>query len=530
MISVIKKFNNSEHLFLYCSIFVFLIFLITRLPYYIYYPIHSLTTDSASYSAIALKIIDGKAPLLDMRTPGYPLFISLIWIFTKNFTIVFLIQSLLTLFTSIIFLRALILFCRSLAILFTIAISVFISSSYYLLPEISLLSELLFVVFLMLNCSLLIFALKKGKIIFWLLYSASFAFLVLIRPIAMFIVPGFLLIIIFFIFNKYELKYYFALLAPAVLILFSLSLYNYFTIKKFTTSPISDLYIAGVTVLFMEESPEYPDKVNAAIKKTLDPISTKDKLYIKNSFDLSKFFRIYNDNIFQTWVLVDNLMEEDTTWTYMDIQPILKVISMDALKRRPDIYTKIVINNLYQSFNNISSTFNFYDEIPVSYWKNIVDKKFIKELEDKEWNQFYSGWEAPEEVKNLFLFQRECQLNLNYVENNSAEGINLKDTFLKRVYIFYEKVYNYLFRNILWMLIFFASFFLSIYEIIRTKFKDIYCFIPGVFSVIAISNALVVSLFGTAIVRYTYVVEFVIYLSLPFLILLIKRLHKTYPL
>ena len=523
MYSAFRKFNNSRYLFLYCSLLVFVVFIMTRLPYYIYYPIHSLSTDSASYSAIVLKIIKGQAPLLDMRTPGYPLFLSLIWSFTKNITTVFLIQSLLTLVTSLFFLRALFLFRKSLGILFAVAISVFISSSFYLVLEFSLLSELLFVIFLILNCSLLIFSLKRNKIIFWILYSASFGFLVYIRPVALFVVPGFLMIIIFFFFNKYGLKYYSALVVPAALMLFGLSLYNYFTLNKFTISPAGDLNFAGVIVLFMEESPDYPDKVNAAIKKTLDSISTKDREYLMNSFDLSKFNRIYNDNFFKTWVLVDNMMEEDPTLTYMDIQPYLRVISRDALQKHPGIYAKIVFNNLYRTFMNIRSTMNFYDEMSKTYKRNVVDKQFIKELDDGEWRQFYSGKEAAEEVKNLYLPQMESQLNINSVENKSGEGINLKDTFLKRVYIFYEQAYNFLFRNIIWMIIFIASFFLSIYEIIKTRFKDVDCFIPGVFSVILISNAFLVSLFGTAIIRYTYTVGFIIYLSLPFLILLIKK-------
>ncbi len=63
----------------YFCIFIYLfVFTFTRFSYFIYYSIPVLSYDSASYCAVALNILDGKFPVLDIRNPGYPMFLSLI--------------------------------------------------------------------------------------------------------------------------------------------------------------------------------------------------------------------------------------------------------------------------------------------------------------------------------------------------------------------------------------------------------------------------------------------------------------------
>jgi len=527
MINFLKKINSSQNIFLYSSLLIVITFLITRLPFYIYYPIYSLSSDSASYCAVALKILNGHAPLFDMRTPAYPLFLSFIWIFNKSFLSVTVIQSLLTLISSLFFLWSLSQSYKSLTLYFAIAISIFMSSAACLVFDLAILTESLFVNILMINSSLLVLSLKRNKTRLWVLYSTSIALLILLRPVGMFLIPIIFIIFIFFLFNKYKLKNYISIIIPILIILLILCTYNYNTLKEFTITPQGELNFAGLTMLYIETSPEYPENVNRAIKNTIDAIPRKDKSYVRDSYGLAKIFNILENNFFRNWILVDNLIKEDSSFTYMKIQPILRQISTDAFKKHPDIYTKIFISNFYAFSMNVTKSVSSYDELIPGYKKNVLEKQYIKELEGNEWRQFYSEKNSKNEVINLYIEQITEQINMDYIEYNSDGTIKFKDSFLKQTHIFYEKISNLLFRNILWVIVYFIVFLLSIYRVFESKFRNVDYFIPFIFSVMFISKTIFISLLSISLSRYSYTAEFIIYLSLPFLILLLKNSRKN---
>lgn len=518
----VNNIKNSEKNFLYGSIIIIAVFLLTRLQYYLYYPIVDISADSASYCAVAIKLMNFSPPLLDMRTPGYPLFLSLVWFISKNFIVTYFFQSLMTLSAAIFLYRTFCKYYDSFAVYFAIAISVFISSSFCLVLEFSLLSESLFVCFLLISSSFLIRSIMENSASDWTLFSFSVVTLIYIRPVALFFIPVIFIILIYFFINKYSIKFYLSIVIPLSVFIIVLCTYNYFTLNKFTVSPAGDLSFFACTILFMEESPDYPPEINSAIKTTLDSIPKKEKAYVRDPKELSKLNRIFNDNLFRSWRFVGFVMKENNQLTYMDIHPYLVKITRDAIKRNPEIYARIIISNIYQFIGNISDKLFLYSNLERSYKRIYLDKYYIEMLEDDWWEQFYSDKTSAGEVIDLYNMQFTKFGDFKYVRYEGGSVI-LEDNLLKQIYIYIERFNNFVFRNMIWLLFFLITFIYSSFRVIKSKFKDPVSFIAFIFCAIFIANALFISILGTAITRYSYTVEFVIYLSLPLFIHLIKK-------
>ncbi|MDQ3193513.1 MAG: hypothetical protein M3P82_00800 [Bacteroidota bacterium] len=520
------KISGSKNIFLYSTLLVLLVFIITRVQYFLYYPVLVLSSDSASYCAAAFDIMDFHSPVFDIRTPGYPLILSLVWMLSKTVYVLALAQSLFTLAVSIFFLWVIDQIYRSLTFLSAISLSVFISSSYYLILEVSLLTEGIFVSTLLLSSGLLMLALKKNQICCWALYSASVALIILIRPAGLFLIGVMAVIFIFFWLNKYKFKFYLSLVLPFAAIIFSLCMYNYMTLRLFTITPFGEANLSGVTLLFMEPSPEYPQLVNDAIKNTLDSVPRSDINYVRNSSGISKLYYTFNDNFYRQVSLTENLMKADSALNFVAIQPIIRKISIDAIKNNPKIYAKFVMSNFLFFFYNVKVDMNYYEELSGILQKTYVEKKYIRELETGKWRQISSDKTDNEKIRLFFTEETLKQNDLEYVEISEAGGIELKPTFLKSLYEGYESVYNFLFRNFLWLILFGAVFIISIIKLIKSRFRDVDAFIPFLFCIIYITKAILVSLVEVSLTRYSFTVEYAVYFSLPFLVLLLKSKTK----
>ena len=143
------------------------------------------------------------------------------------------------------------------------------------------------------------------------------------------------------------------------------------------------------------------------------------------------------------------------------------------------------------------------------------------------WRQISSDKTDNEKIRLFFTEETLKQNDLEYVEISEAGGIELKPTFLKSLYEGYESVYNFLFRNFLWLILFGAVFIISIIKLIKSRFRDVDAFIPFLFCIIYITKAILVSLVEVSLTRYSFTVEYAVYFSLPFLVLLLKSKTKS---
>ncbi len=512
--------------FFYSCLLVSVVFLITRLPYYIHYPVFIISNDTASYIAAALQILENSWPMFDIRTPGYPFFIAAMLMLSHDLIYLSLAQSIVTYLSSIFFLFIAYRYYPKRIIYFAIAICGFISSVYYIVLEMSILTEGIFTSTLLIAGGVLILAVKSEKVIPWVVFSILAAILIYIRPAGLFIVALVVPLVIFFIVNKYPYKFYAGLIAPFSLIIGMLCLYNYQTLGKFTITPFGEANLAGVTVLFMEPSESYPEFVNIAIQTTLDSIPRSEKNIVRKSYNPKRLFTAFMDNFHMQMHLVNNMKKSDSTFTYLKAQPFLRQISIDAIRKHPDIYAKFFLCNFYYFFTNIGRSVEYSSQLERKYEQVYVDSIYIKPLNSSNWNQISDNKEVLEKVKLLFLQKMSDKESLTGIRTDSEGNINLDDTYLLRLYDLWNSLYEFLFRNFLWLISFGLMLYYSIMILIRTRFTDKDAFIALTFCLIFIFKALLVSIVESSLERYSYTVEFVLYMSLPFVLILFAKLKE----
>ncbi|HMS64798.1 MAG TPA: hypothetical protein PKD83_06025 [Ignavibacteria bacterium] len=517
---------NPERVLRICYLLITGVLIITRLPFYLYYPVTGITFDSASYCAVAFDLMDLNIPSFEIRTPGYPVFLSLVWLFSKSFYAVSLLQSVFTLFTSLFFLRTVFRYYPSYIIYFTISLIIFISSSYFLLFETALLTEGLFVNLLLLNNAFLISALKKNTVSSWIIFSVSIAVTNLVRPAGLFLISLIVILTFYFIIKKYNYRLFAALILPATVLLLSLCLYNFVTLRSFTLTPFGEANLSGVTITFMEKSDEYPEIVNNAIDEVLKTVPKKDIPYVKNSFGVTKLYDVFLFNYDKVIEFVAAIKRQDSNMTYTDIQPLIRKVYLDAIKNHPDIYLKFVAVNFMQFFRNIGKDLNYFDAITKSYGRIFLERKYVNRLEKGGWQQVSSDETDYLKIRDLYIEEINKNIPGDNVTVTDTNKVVLKQTYAKSFNETYEKIYNLLFRNIIWLVLFAITFLLCVYRLLKSKLSDIDALIFFFMGVMFISKALMVSLVECSLERYSYTVEFVSYFSLPFLIILLKNPSK----
>lgn len=516
-------FSDPEKIFKYSLLLFTIVFLFTRLQYFLLYPVLVLSSDSASYCAVALDLLNSDTPVFDIRTPAYPVFLFLIWLFSKSFFAVALIQSLFTLITGYIFLFIISKTYSRYTFLFSLMLCINISSSYFLVLEKALLTEGIFVNFLIVNAGLLIYALRKNLTSAWALYSVSIALLILIRPAALFLFGVLAILVLFFIVNRYKLKYYVSLILPLSVIIFGLCSYNYYTLRLFTITPFGEANLSGVTILFMEPSDEYPEIVNEAINNTLDSIPRTQKNYIRNSWGISELYHTFNENFYRQVNFTESLMRLDPALNFVAIQPIMRMVSVDAIKKSPRSYLKFVMCNFMFFFNNQRITMNYYDQMATVFTRTVIDQKYLKELTSGRWRMISSDLSDNEKVADFFGEEIAAQKTLKNVNVNSEGSVEIDDSVYRSIYELSEIIYNTVFRNFLWIILYFVVFGLSIFKLYKSRFKNAEALIPFLLCMTFIFKAVLVSLVEVSLARYSYTVEFVYYFSLPFLLIMLTN-------
>lgn len=500
--------------------------LLTRLPFFLYYSVISISFDTASYCAVALNITEGNLPAFEIRTPGYPLLLAMIWFFSKNLMLVAFIQSLFTIAVSIFFLYVVNKVYGRYLFQFAAAIAIYVTSSYFILFESAILAESLFVNFLLLITALLILAVKETKAVYWFYLSSATGILLYLRPAGLFLIP--ILIIVLLYFHKKKLKhvYYLNLILPAAFFILALCIYNKVTVDSFSMSPFGNINLPGATITFMEKSPDYPEFVNQIIDTVSNGLPSKDRKYVRESFGFTKLYDIFLNNFYAVIVLTDKLIKHDSTGGFISVIPYLKEISFDAVKKHPDIYAKFFISNFVQYFRNISKSFELRPKYEGVYKSIALDRRHLTALEKGGWQQVSTNESDYAKIADLYRQNEFRTAYLEYFEKIDNDKVNLKNTFLFSIYEIYEKIYNLLFRNYFWIISGIAVFIYSIIRIFKSSFTDDDAFIYFLLGLMYGLKAVMVSLVESSLERYSFPVEFVLYLSIPFLLIFILKSKK----
>ncbi|MBF0320040.1 MAG: glycosyltransferase family 39 protein [Nitrospirae bacterium] len=530
-VSRLAAFGNRYRLVLLFAI-VALPFLLVRLPFYLYYPMVSLTPDSWTYARPAYQILNGTLPQFDHRTPGYPLFIALLFKLFRhpsNLTIV-LSQGALSLSSLLFLVYAIYKKYPEAALYAAVAIAGYATSVTFLWYESNYMTESLYVSFLVLFFAFVIISLHSKKALPWTVTSFIVGYIIWIRPAGIFILLVAAMVAAFLIKNRYPRRTIAALIVPCAMMLVVLAGYNRFTIGSFTLSPFGAHNLFSLTIPFMEPDERFSADINRAITEYVNTrVSEEIKRTVRASWDIEAlhdaFITAYEYNLAITFDFLRSVKTPNATPStpMMGLYPALNDIAMAQIKRHPLIYLKFFsvmavyyLTNVRRDEAGIEGGANIYKiTIPFaaqaikayhnttnSAEEDTVDKAAIEFTLNEYLRPF------PPEMKNVYWFISTGG------DNSTTEVLYVKDvkTPLMAAGIAYQRYHRMVFRNILWTAVYFMVLAYGVFVLFRRKYMDTGAFIVVILCACPLFSALVTSAVTTALVRYSYPTEICYYL------------------
>lgn len=521
--------NLKKNKLLYISFFIFVLFFcITRLPFFLYDSIYLLSPDYQHYYMIVDQINKGFMPTFNIRTPGYPLFLALMFIFFKSNLAVIVAQNLLTLFCSLYFIFAVSKTVsrkfKYLPVLAAVGLGAFVSLSVHLCLDTALATESLYINMIIVFFGSLFLALFKHNRRYWILSGFSMAMVILIRPSGLFLVPLFLAIVVFALINAYPKKIILIFSASFTVPLLLLCLYNYFSIGSFSISTFTEHALISFTSPFLEKDPFYSTEANLAIEKSLNRLSPHKKNIIKNSWNTRQLgfilHRHYNRNrriIFQT---LKSLEDEDTDNLYMKWRPVLKEIALDAIFKKPLIYAKFLYANIVQYFFK-KRNIHFYNRLQERYRSTLLLKqrylRFYKYRAGDSLRLYYKN-DYIQTIKTEFvrdLLKEYWKLkSLTDHQRERVKNKILKLHFLQKLHRDFLKVHQFLFHNKFWIFFFFAAFITSCIRLFTTRLRHRGTFLFFLLTAAALLHGVIISMSSFSDARLSYPLDFIYYFSL----------------
>jgi hypothetical protein len=486
------------------------------------------------------QIQKGFWPMFTIRTPGYPLFLWFIFAICKKNIALAVAQNLLSLLVPLFFIFVCFRIsrknCRWLPILTAIALGAFVSSGVHLVYDTTMMTDSLGTNSLLFAFALLMMGIydRSRFSLFWA--SLAMAVVILIRPAGIFLIAIYLLVILFlFIHRQHYVKksiLFFAL--PFFLILLLFALYNSFTIKTFAISTFSEHALISYTSMFLEKDDSFSPTVNAIIEKIQARMTTEEHKTLAQSWDLTAispiFFKYYNNN--RIFITLEFLAYEknDEYNLYLKWRPIWKRMALHAIFKHPDIYLKLFLANMRAYFYLNCQDMNFcgiltqarkklpakvysiagFADPQVSFNRRFNIKNYALTLNDD------FAKDLLKEYYPVYAWQKK------YSAPPPLARFQLKNSFWQRGYQGFQKLIRSFFRNVIWTILFLIVAVFTFIRLIRTRFHHRGAFVFFLLAVSAILNAVMACMSVPAIVRYSYPLEFVLYLSAAFLPLIIR--------
>ncbi|KJU87271.1 membrane protein [Candidatus Magnetobacterium bavaricum] len=527
------------------SLVVIVPFLVTRLPFYLYYPMVTLTPDSWTYSRPAFNILEGVLPQFDHRTPGYPLFIALVFkLFTGTNLSLVMAQTLLCLgaMLSFVYVTYKYLGIRT-ALYAALALTAASNTITFVWSETTYMTESLYISFLIISLTCLIRALYSKNALCWVVTSLAMGYTVWIRPSGLFLILPMSLITAYIIKNPYPGRMWLAFVTPFALMMLSLATYNLYTIGSFTLSPFGANNIFAVTMPFMETSKTLPPRVSKAFTDSVQlrvPPNVRD--IINNSWDIKElhdaFFAVYPQNLAVTLELKNILPPPPGVATpLMGLYPYMNDIARTSIKAHPLLYAKFVgvmflyyFLNVTQDEAGLTAKEDIYNPITRYNIYTLISHYNTMKAATTDQNaaiirQTLNEYAAPFPPQRPFYAM---------ILGKQGTGVKVelllirpKETGFQTLSTSYLRYHKLLFKNILWVLLYLLAFFYGIYALCKGRFSDAPALIAVIIGSMPVLSAVLGSLVSVSYIRYSYAAEFCYYLTVALLpTLLLNKTHR----
>jgi len=508
----------------------FVVFLITRLPYFLYYGSTIMNPDSSGYFMIVDQMNQGFWPNLSIRTIGYPLFLKVVYLLFSTSFGVAVSQHSITLISRLFFIFAMArAFPRRpfLPIAVSLGLAGQAAISWHVLADSSYMTDSLFVSAIVMTLGLLVMGLagrKKGHF-FWASFSAAIT--VLIRPAGLFLVPILALAIVFIIRNKFGRGALTAAVLPCAAVLLAQMAYNALVIRSFTLSGFSEHALISLTSTFLEPDASYGPTANLAIERCRAAFKTRDRRVLKTSLDPWKinrvFSRYYESNRSRITSIFLAAEPPEKYNLYIEWRPLWRRMSRDALRKHPGTALKYIYSNLYRVFvRNLWIQVDLYQSFRLHCLDDLPKLKMAREFGEphsgfsRRFNtQAYASTLTPDGFARSMLPELYGPDGLPRVLRSapSKRGEGYAVYWPERLHQRLISAHTVLLRNPGWTLACLVAWLFSFARVIRTGIRQ-----PGAFTLFSLTSAALLYGFAVAVLalpylRYTYALEFVYYLS-----------------
>jgi len=479
-------FFKNHYKLIGAFLMLILAFMISRLPFFIYFPIVGFHSDTAVYFAAVEGLLYGELPKFGTVPPLYPLFLWFVGLLSDNMLIYAYVQTFFSLCSGLFFLYISYKHMPKLCIPFAMALSVFFMTSHSLVFDSLLTSESLYVSILICLCALFLHALYTSKKWAWILFSVFLSLPFLIRPTGLFFLMFLFAICLYFFYTKVKRVYYFYFLLPFCAVFFINMLYSKITLNEFIPDRI-------VTYL--------PHKQYDQYASALKSYQGKSKPYTREEWE--ETIRIENS-------FMDEQKANSTHKVYTSkFMRYLVFINAISYESRP-FYT----NELYRRYhdyyvnNYMDKTFhhNGFNITPFSdAFKSFMFKNYYKKLPS-------------------ILFSEVAD-----VKNNPES--KMSNHFFYKTYNFYYKTLGLgLFRHKIW--IFFTAFavVLALFKTYISKAQDKTALFILFATAILYATGLVMVFTGhnSGSWRYTFPTEFIVYMASAYLLMDVRFILEKF--
>jgi hypothetical protein len=497
---------GNKHLYVACFLFL-LSFVITKLTFFFYYPVWCTTSDIYSYSDPVISLTKHQWPVFDMRTPVYPMFLAATYFAGLSLDGVLLIQMFSTLVACLVSVYVIFKYKRGFFLPFSIILLIFFSSGDVTAMDANVSPTSLFADLMLVFTVCFMAGIESQKKKYFIGASLLFAGIILLRPQGLFLIGIVLAVCIIYFVNYRSTNFLVAFLLPAIIIYAMLLAYNYATFGMFKYSKFDTMSKLGYIINTIDVSPDYPQALNDRIKDyQLTMGGNCRDVICSQGFNFQSLDTVYNNDRYSY------------CWAFLPI-----------IKSNPEAVEKLIANsgkscpqNAWKEF--IVCFIRYYQKMECKtnyfYFNELINRKHY--IEGSE--NYYDVVEK-REFYPIVWRNWSKQVVDHYAgkypildAGTDFDKLRKQQPVVLRLINIYDVVYNAIFSNKVWLLLYLISTLMAgvilLYNFFRFAKMDAILLLPF----FPFLNSILVSLIIPPIYYYIFPTRFFFMLS-PFIVI-----------
>lgn len=482
------------------------IFALSRLPFFIYYPLPYVAPDTPAYLEQVANLESGQIPSFSFRTPGYPLFWWFVRLFSHDPMAVIFAQCAITLFTLLGIPILLAKYQPRLVLPISLAFAIYCSAPMHLAWDLYLLTDGLYVNAMLWALTCVYIALIHHKPVFAVAGAFLIGMACAIRPNGAFLIAIILLASVWALLRYRSWRLSSALLAPLLTPLCLLFGYNWATTGIVGFSCLQSLEVTYWTWVHVRPDPSFSPEMNAALQAKEAAISEADRKIIYESWDLYRFHQTFDKNI----AIAAGFLAQKTGFTsdncnerYLNSLSTQNQLNWVGIRQNPLIYVKYIAAVHREFFLWMGATIwgDFYSHAPATQYY----ETFVEPSPQVQRIQARGDYYNPRQP-------------IGYTVNiaNGKKMVTPPAAPLADLYRQLARVRDVIFQRAGWAWVLLAAAILALARLIYSRGKSGNAFFVLLLILCVLGNATLcaVAISGVPDKRYVYSTEFVVYILL----------------